>query len=327
MDQRKKAASRGTTSSSELFIAVKMDGPINIRLTLSGNVNHQGHGSSCMLYSCSVSELTVQFVWFTEARDKVKKIALFLCVYHPYRHLVCFENPNVYRAMLSPVTHLCSIIFALDVYIIPCKRQRGNERSDCSLSGHFHKAGGWSISSTFQNCIGLSPRRLVFQSTGSSYNWEASHVQSEGSCLFFWNDLSSVLSFSSISVVPLLSNPPLLPSVLLSLQFVWTTHAAQVLYCFYCYCKSLQACGVWLRAHIIGTFRVHARKSGHWQKQFALLSDWIRFACPYTINLSILVAVVTICHMLVVRLSNFTFRKPILMRKRVTGSFVHMFKM
>lgn len=60
MDQRKKAAGSGTTSCSELFIAAKMDGSINIRLTLSGNVNHEGHGSKCMLYSCSMSELTVR---------------------------------------------------------------------------------------------------------------------------------------------------------------------------------------------------------------------------------------------------------------------------
>lgn len=59
MDQRKKAASSGKTSCRELFIAAKMDGSINIRLTLSGNVNHEGHGSMCMLYSCSMSELTV----------------------------------------------------------------------------------------------------------------------------------------------------------------------------------------------------------------------------------------------------------------------------
>lgn len=60
MDQRKKkAASGGTGSCGELFIAPKMDGSINIRLTLSGNVNHWGHGSTCMLYSCSMSELTV----------------------------------------------------------------------------------------------------------------------------------------------------------------------------------------------------------------------------------------------------------------------------
>lgn len=59
MDQRKTAASSGTTSCSELFIAAKMDGSINIRLTLSGNVNHRGHGSTCMLYSSSMSELTV----------------------------------------------------------------------------------------------------------------------------------------------------------------------------------------------------------------------------------------------------------------------------
>lgn len=45
MDQRKKAASSGTASCGGLFIAARMDGPINIRLTLSGNVNHQGHGS------------------------------------------------------------------------------------------------------------------------------------------------------------------------------------------------------------------------------------------------------------------------------------------
>lgn len=49
MDQRKKAASSGTTSCSELFIAAQMDGSINISLTLSGNVNHQGHGSTSML--------------------------------------------------------------------------------------------------------------------------------------------------------------------------------------------------------------------------------------------------------------------------------------
>lgn len=43
---KRKAASSGTTSCSELFIAAQMDGPINIRLTLSGNVNHQGRGST-----------------------------------------------------------------------------------------------------------------------------------------------------------------------------------------------------------------------------------------------------------------------------------------
>lgn len=89
------------------------------------------------------------------------------------------------------------------------QRWGGNERSDRSLSGHFHKAESWSIRSTFQNCLGLRPTWLVFsKAPGLGFNWEAAHVQLGISCLFFWNRLSSFLSFSSISVIPLLSNPP-----------------------------------------------------------------------------------------------------------------------
>lgn len=81
------------------------------------------------------------------------------------------------------------------------------------------------------------------KTTGAGFNWEASHVESEGSCLFFWNNLSFSLSFSSISA-PFLSNPP--PSSLsLSSLSVWALHTAEVL----CYCTPLHACAVWLRAH------------------------------------------------------------------------------
>lgn len=120
---------------------------------------------------------------------------------------VVFRAPS----LICPPSFLLLIflLFTARHKVSQPQRWGGNERSDRSLSGHFHKAESWSIRSTFQNWLGLRPTWLVFsKAPGSGFNWEAAHVQLGISCLFFWNRLSSFLSFRGISVIPLLSNPP-----------------------------------------------------------------------------------------------------------------------
>lgn len=148
------------------------------------------------------------------------------------------------RAMLRRVAHLLFLFCPWRLYYSQTETKWANtkdgERSDCSLSGHFHKARGWSITSTFQNCIGLTPTCLVYkknpQTTGLiekplTPNQRAHVCSLEITCHFlpFLEHIRSLLS----SLIPL---PP--PSLSPSSRSVWTLHTAQVL----CYCTPLHAC-------------------------------------------------------------------------------------
>lgn len=62
--KKKKAASSRMASSSDLFIDAEMDSPINMGLSLSGNVNHRVRGSVCVIYDSRMSVKNVLKCFF-----------------------------------------------------------------------------------------------------------------------------------------------------------------------------------------------------------------------------------------------------------------------
>lgn len=138
---------------------------------------------------------------------------------------------------LRPVTHP-RFYFFLSCYIIHRRRQ-SERRGEIRSRPQWTLPHSWSMTSTFQKCIKLCLRVffVFFKPHTLELKWEASHVQSESACLFFWNNLSFPLSLSLSlkhisSLTVSLSNPPPL-----SVSLSFCHHTAQVL----CYCTPLHA--------------------------------------------------------------------------------------
>lgn len=125
------------------------------------------------------------------------------------------------KAMLESVTHLLFFTHTPPLMFIlfmdkANEHQRWSERLERGLSGDFLKAEGWSITSTFSNSTGLSPTWLVFllfqkrtkKRTDSRFNWETSHVQSEGFASLLLEIPCHFFSLFHQRISSLLSNSP-----------------------------------------------------------------------------------------------------------------------